>query len=258
MQQKQLTTMISQSSIEAATAVKNSMLDALDRSKVAAREYARDAAARAAAEAATEAATKAAKEAADVIESAADTVAEASTDFEEATKRTMAAMERDIEVVAQNAVERAFRGVQDDLREALNANAKEFAEKLQGPSDQVMDLMRAEMKAVVTAQVDQGVNTIAMRVEGLVSKMESAAAGLAVAAKKALTAARDDDSRDNSPAFFKAALEPALPRVGVIADELQDEEARAAEMRRAREPDYIACAPKLPSILDDLPVVRAK
>ena len=45
MQQKQLTTMISESSVEAANTVKTSMLDALDRSKVAAREYARDAAA---------------------------------------------------------------------------------------------------------------------------------------------------------------------------------------------------------------------
>ncbi len=159
---------------------------------------------------------------------------------------------------AEEAVERAFRGVQDDLREALNANAKEFAEKLQGSSAQVMDLMRAEMKAVVLAQVDQGVNTIALRVEGLVAKMESAAAGLAVAAKKALTAARDDDSRNDSPNFFKASLEPALPRVGVIADELQDEEDRAEELRLSREPGYIACAPKLPSILDDLPVVHAK
>ena len=66
-------------------------------------------------------------------------------------------------------VERVFRGVRDDLRESLNANAKEFAEKLQGSSDQVMDLMRAEMKAVVTAQVDQGVQTITMRVEGLIT-----------------------------------------------------------------------------------------
>ena len=87
--------------------------------------------------------------------------------------------------------------------------------------------------------------------------MESAAAGLAVAAKKALTAARDD-SRDNSPAFVKASFEPSLPRVGLIVEELKDEEDRAAEMRRSREPDYIACAPKLPSILDDLPVVHAK
>ena len=92
----------------------------------------------------------------------------------------------------------------------------------------------------------------------MVVKMESAAAGLAVAAKKAVTAARDDDSRDNSPAFFKASLEPALPRVGLIVEELKDEEDRVAEMRRSREPDYIACAPRLPSILDDLPVVHAK
>ena len=101
------------------------------------------------------------------------------------------------------------------------------------------------------------VDAIALRVEGLVTKMESAAAGLAVAAKKALTAARDD-SRDNSPAFVKASFEPSLPRVGLIVEELKDEEDRAAEMRRSREPDYIACAPKLPSILDDLPVVHAK
>ena len=119
-------------------------------------------------------------------------------------------------------------------------------------------LMRAEMKAVVTAQVDRGVDAIALRVEGLVVKMEKAAAGLAVAAKKA-TAARDDDSRDSSPSFIKAAFtEPTLPRVGVIADELKEEDDRAAEMRRAREPDYIACAPRLPSMLDDLPVVHAK
>ena len=72
-----------------------------------------------------------------------------------------------------------------------------------------------------------------------------------MAAKKALTAARDDDSRDNSPAFFKASLEPALPRVGVIAEELQDEENRAEELRRSREPGYIAFAPKVPSIFDD-------
>ena len=121
-----------------------------------------------------------------------------------------------------------------------------------------MDILRAEMKAVVTAQVDQGVDRIAARVDGLVVKMEKAAAALAVAAKKALTAARDDDSRDNSPAFFKASLEPALPRVGVIAEELRAEDERAEEIRRSREPDYIACAPKVPSILDDLPVVRAK
>ena len=81
--------------------------------------------------------------------------------------------------------------------------------------------------------------------------MEKAAAGLAVAAKKALTAARDDDSRDNSPAFFKVSLEPALPRVGVIAEELKDEEDRAEQIRRSREPGYIAFAPKVPSIFDD-------
>ena len=88
--------------------------------------------------------------------------------------------------------------------------------------------------------------------------MEKAAAGLAVAAQKVL-AARDDDSRDGSPTFIKAAFtEPTLPRVGVIADELKEEDDRAAEMRRAREPDYIACAPRrLPSMLDDLPVVHA-
>ena len=120
-----------------------------------------------------------------------------------------------------------------------------------------MNLMRAELKAVVTAQVDRGVDSIAARVEGLVVKMEKAAAGLAVAAKKALTA-RDDDSRDNSPAFVKASFEPSLPRVGVIAEELRAEDERAEEIRRSREPDYIACAPKVPSILDDLPVVRAK
>ena len=215
------------------------MLDALDRSKVAAREYARDAAARAATEAATEAATKAAKEAADVIESAADSVAEASTDFEEATQRMMAAMERDIEGVAQSSVERAVRGMRDDVREALNDNLDEYKKRLHESSDQNMEILRAEMKAVVTAQVDRGVDAIALRVEGLVTKMESAAAGLAVAAKKALTAARDD-SRDNSPNFFKASIEPALPRVGVIAEELQDEENRAEEIRRSREPGYIA------------------
>ncbi len=76
-------------------------------------------------------------------------------------------------------------------------------------------------------------------------------AGLAVAAKKALTAARDDDSRDNSPAFFKASLGPALPRVGVIADQLKEEDERAEELRRSREPGYIAFAPKVPSIFDD-------
>ena len=113
-------------------------------------------------------------------------------------------------------------------------------------------------KVVVAAQVDRGVDAIALRVEGLVTKMEKAAAGLAVAAKKALTAARDDDSRDNSPAFVKASFEPSLPRVGVIAEELRAEDERAEEIRRSREPDYIACAPKLPSILDDLPVVHAK
>ena len=113
-------------------------------------------------------------------------------------------------------------------------------------------------KVVVAAQVDRGVDAIALRVEGLVTKMEKAAAGLAVAAKKALTAARDDDARDNSPAFVKASFEPSLPRVGVIAEELRADDERAAEIRRSREPDYIACAPKLPSILDDLPVVRAK
>ena len=163
----------------------------------------------------------------------------------------MAAMERDMQEAATEAVERAVRGMRDDVRESLNANAKEFAEKLQGSSDQVMDLMRAEMKAVVTAQVDQGVQTIAMRVEGLVTKMEKAAAGLAVAAKKALTAARDDDSRNDSPNFFKASLEHSLPRVGVIAEELQNEEDRAEELRRSREPGYIAFAPKVPSIFDD-------
>ena len=82
------------------------------------------------------------------------------------------------------------------------------------------------------------------------AKMESAAAGLAVAAKKALTAARDD-SRDNSPAFFKASIEPALPRVGVIMDQLKEEDERVEEMRRSREPGYIAFAPKVPSIFDD-------
>ena len=72
-----------------------------------------------------------------------------------------------------------------------------------------------------------------------------------MAAKKA-TAARDDDSRDSSPSFIKAAFtEPTLPRVGVIADELQDEEDRAEELRRSREPGYIAFAPKVPSIFDD-------
>ena len=71
-----------------------------------------------------------------------------------------------------------------------------------------------------------------------------------MAAKKA-TADRDDDSRDNSPSFIKAAFEPTLPRVGVIADELKVEEDQAEELRRSREPGYIAFAPKVPSIFDD-------
>ena len=61
-----------------------------------------------------------------------------------------------------------------------------------------------------------------------------------------------------SAALNQASLEPSLQRVGVIADELQDEADRAEQTRRSREPDYIACAPRLPSILDDLPVVHAK
>lgn len=77
-----------------------------------------------------------------------------------------------------------------------------------------------------------------------------------LAAQKAVAAR--EDSRDNSPKFIKASFEPTLPRVGLIAEELRAEDERAAEMRRAREPDYIACAPKVPSILDDLSVVRAK
>ena len=141
--------------------------------------------------------------------------------------------------------------MRDDVREALNENLDEYKKRLHETSDQNMDILRAEMKAVVTAQVDQGVDRIAARVDGLVVKMEKAAAGLAVAAKKALTAARDDDSRDNSPAFFKASIEPALPRVGVIADQLKEEDERAEELRRSREPGYIAFAPKVPSIFDD-------
>ena len=148
------------------------MLDALDRSKVAAREYARDAAARAATEAATEAVKGAVKEAADVIESAADTVAEASTDFEEATKRMMAAMEHDMQEAATEALERAVRGMRDDVREALNGNLDEYKKRLHETGDQNMEILRAEMKAVVAAQVDQGVQTITMRVENLVVKME--------------------------------------------------------------------------------------
>ena len=80
-----------------------------------------------------------------------------------------------------------------------------------------------------------------------------------MAAKKA-AAARDDDSRDNSPKFIKASFEPTLPRVGVIADELKNEDERAKEIRRSMEPGYIAFAPKVPSIFDDadLKAVRAK
>ena len=72
-----------------------------------------------------------------------------------------------------------------------------------------------------------GVDAIAARVEGLVVKMEKAAAALAVAAKKA--AAARDDSRDNSPSFIKASFEPTLPRVGVIAEQLKDEEDRGGD-----------------------------
>ena len=150
-----------------------------------------------------------------------------------------------LEVVVQVA-----QRMRDDVREALNENLDEYKKRLHETSDQNMDILRAEMKAVVTAQVDQGVDRIAARVDGLVVKMESAAAGLTVAAKKALTAARDD-SRDNSPNFFKASIEPTLPRVGVIADELKNEDERAEEIRRSREPGYIAFAPKVPSIFDD-------
>ena len=80
-----------------------------------------------------------------------------------------------------------------------------------------------------------------------------------MAAKKA-AAARDDDSRDNSPSFIKAAFEPTLPRVGVIAEQLKEEDERAEEIRRSREPGYIAFAPRVPSIFDDADVktVRAK
>ena len=120
--------------------------------------------------------------------------------------------------------------------------------------------MRAEMKAIVTDQVDHGVESIAARVEGLVTRMEKAAAALGVAAKKA-AAARDEDSRYNSPSFIKAAFaDPTLPRVGVIADELKDEQDRVEALRRSREPGYIAFAPKVPSIFDDadLKAVRAK
>ena len=211
----------------------------------------------AATEAATEATKDAVKEATDIIESAADSIAEASTNFEESTKRIVTSMERDIQDAAQNAVERAVRGIRDDLREALNVNLDEYKEQLHEASDQGMNLMRAEMKAIVTDQVDHGVESIAARVEGLVIRMEKAAAALGVAAKKA-AAARDEDSRDNSPSFIKASFEPTLPRVGVIADELKNEEERAEEIHRSRERDYIACAPKLPSILDDLQVIRAK
>ena len=242
-----LTDAIAKASVQASEVVREQLLQSVERNQRRIIEVATEAASAAA----KEASSKAVQEATDLIEVAADNIGEASTDFDESMKRVVTEMGREMDEAAGNAVERAVRGMRDDVREALNDNLDEYKKRLHETGDQNMDILRAEMKAVVTAQVDRGVDAIALRVEGLVVKMESAAAGLAVAAKKALTAARDDDSRDNSPAFFKASLEPALPRVGVIAEELQDEENRAEEIRRSREPGYIALAPKVASIFDD-------
>ena len=108
---------------------------------------------------------------------------------------------------------------------------------------------------VVRAEVDNAVAMLTQEINQLIGKIEYSVAHM----RKAMDAKEKKvDDRDDSPSFIKAAFEPTLPRVGVIADELKNEDERATEIRRAREPDYIACAPKLPSILDDLPVVHAK
>ena len=108
---------------------------------------------------------------------------------------------------------------------------------------------------VVRAEVDNAVAMLTQEINQLIGKIEYSVAHM----RKAMDAKEKKvDDRDDSPAFVKASFEPSLPRVGVIAEELRAEDERAEEIRRSREPDYIACAPKVPSILDDLPVVRAK
>ena len=107
------------------------------------------------------------------------------------------------------------------------------------------------------AEVDNAVAMLTQEINQLIGKIEYSVAHM----RKVMDAKEEKkaDDRDDSPAFVKASFEPTtLPRIGVIADQLKDEEDRAEQIRRSREPDYIACAPKVPSILDDLPVVRAK
>ncbi len=57
---------------------------------------------------------------------------------------------------------------------------------------------------------------------------------------------------------IKASLpEPALPRIAPIVEEVRAETV-AAEIKARVGDDFVACAPKVPSIFDDVATIRAR